>query len=192
MDVARLRLRIASRPVEWSVELESGLETAFGVDSVQACKLRPLTEEDVRSAATANGLKADAFMTGLDRLRLLPLAGRPLTLRFLLESFAESGSLPDTQQQAHARGLLGLCRGPQATLRRRHRAAGSRCPLAPAGLDQLARLAVGASRGLALEEITVWRARTTVSIAAATNYPAGEAMPRSAVWLRNAPSGRRR
>ena len=90
----------------------------FGDDSVQACNLLPLTEHDVRSAAVASGLKADIFMTELDRLRILPLAGRPLTLRFLLDSFKESGSLPDTQEQAYAQGLLRLCREPQETLRR--------------------------------------------------------------------------
>jgi NAD(P)H-dependent FMN reductase len=118
IDAARLRLRIASRPVEWSVELESGLMALFGDDSVQACNLLPLTEDDVRSAATASGVEAGAFMTELDQLRLLPLASRPLTLRFLLDSFEESGSLPDTQEQAYAQGLLRLCREPQPTLRR--------------------------------------------------------------------------
>lgn len=119
VDAARLRLRIAARPLEWSAGLESALIDTFGRGSALVCQLVPLNEDNIRSAAAAAEVNPSAFMSEMSRLGLLPLAGRPITLRFLLEAFRETSMLPATQEQAYAEGLLRLCREPQDTLHRR-------------------------------------------------------------------------
>jgi hypothetical protein len=83
----RLRLRLASRTVDWPAGLESSLRNIWGGDRVRVFELVPLRRMDVVTAAKSEGIDPDAFLDAIDALGAAPLANRPVTLRFLMNLF---------------------------------------------------------------------------------------------------------
>jgi hypothetical protein len=107
--VERLSLRIACRTVDWPISLERALERLWGQDSVKVYEMAPLQRRDIAEAARANGLSAEAFLGEVDRVDVVPLAIKPVTLNFLLNSFLEDGRFPSTQIELYRRGCRLLC-----------------------------------------------------------------------------------
>ncbi|MGO9275649.1 MAG: NACHT domain-containing protein [Terriglobia bacterium] len=72
-------------------------------------ELAPLRRVDVIEAARVNGLSPDAFIEATDRAGAVPLAIKPITLQFLLNSFTKSGQLPSKQADLYVEGCQRLC-----------------------------------------------------------------------------------
>jgi predicted NACHT family NTPase len=71
--------------------------------------LRPV---DVIEAARVNGLDPDTFLREIDRVEAVPLAIKPVTLRFLLNVYRQHGQLPSNQAELYVEGCRLLCEEP--------------------------------------------------------------------------------
>ena len=105
----RLYLRIACRTADWPNSLEKALTELCGEQAVKVYELAPLRRVDIIEAARANGLSPDAFIEAIDRAGAVPLAIKPITLQFLLNSFSISGQLPSKQADLYVEGCQRLC-----------------------------------------------------------------------------------
>lgn len=107
--VERLCLRIACRTSDLPNILEEGLEELWGKDATGVYKLTPLRRVDVIKAAEANNLDADAFLQEIDQMEAVPLAIKPITLKFLLGTYKRTGKLLSTQKELYREGCRLLC-----------------------------------------------------------------------------------
>jgi predicted NACHT family NTPase len=105
----QLYLRIACRTADWPNSLENALTESWGEQAVKVYELAPLRRVDVIETATSNGLSPGAFIEAVDRAGAVPLAIKPITLQFLLNSFSRSGQLPSKQADLYAEGCQRLC-----------------------------------------------------------------------------------
>jgi len=107
----RLRLRIASRPLDWPVTLETGLVGIWGQDHVRVFQLAPLGKRDVAVAVAAelSGFSANQFVDQVIRRDVVPFAMKPVTLRFLIGVFEKGGSLPASRTDLYFEGCKRLC-----------------------------------------------------------------------------------
>jgi hypothetical protein len=105
----RLRLRIACRTAHWPQVVEDGLCRIWPGDQFGVFELAPLTAAEVVSAAVSRDLDPAAFMAEVARHDAAGLAGKPTTLRFLLDVFARHEALPETRTDLYALGCLLLC-----------------------------------------------------------------------------------
>ncbi len=114
LPVERLYLRIACRTADWPNSFESALKRLWKdeEEAVQAFELAPLRRVDVIEAATVNGVDAAAFLYEVDRMSVVPLAIKPITLNFLLKQYQRSGSFPATQSELYLQGCQLLCEEP--------------------------------------------------------------------------------
>lgn len=110
--VERLFLRIVCRTADWPLSLENDLVDLFGEENTSVFELAPLTRSDVIEAAKAHGLDSDAFIQDVDRVEAVPLAIKPITLSFLLNSFRHSQGLSSSQTELYAKGCELLCSEP--------------------------------------------------------------------------------
>lgn len=107
--IDRLNLRISCRTADWPTGLEDGLKQLWGIDSVAAYELAPLRKIDVVKAAIANEINSDEFLSEINRMEVVPLAIKPVTLGFLLNTYRQNGELPSTQAELYLRGCQILC-----------------------------------------------------------------------------------
>ena len=105
----RLRLRIACRTAEWPLFLENGLLAQWGHSAVQVIEMVPLRRADVAVAAQAHGVNPEAFLEAVLEAEAVPLAIRPVTLNFLLNTYLQAGSLPSNQAELYQSGCRLLC-----------------------------------------------------------------------------------
>lgn len=111
-----LRLAIACRAGEWPPFLENGLAALYEMQGLSVWHLTPLRHEDVRAAATENGLDADRFLNTLSQKELAPLAARPLTLELLMRSVSAGTQLSDDVRLLYERGCKALlCEDPDSS-----------------------------------------------------------------------------
>lgn len=110
-EVARLYLRIACRTAVWPKVLEEGLEQLWGENSVGVYELVPLRRVDVREAANANGLDSDAFLQEVNTKKAVPLAIKPITLKFILNTYRRTGQFSPDQRlhELYLEGCRLLC-----------------------------------------------------------------------------------
>jgi len=105
-----LKLRIACRTAAWPPILERALRTGYGDDQFAATELVPLRRIDVLEAARLTGIThPEDFLARVDQLGLAPLASKPITLKFLLETFQREGDLPTDLMSLYEKGCLILC-----------------------------------------------------------------------------------
>ncbi|MBN2007153.1 MAG: hypothetical protein JXA21_27630 [Anaerolineae bacterium] len=107
--VDRLYLRIACRTADWPTNLEEGLKKQWGEEAVKVYELAPLTRGNVVDAARANELSPDDFLREIDRTNVVSLAIKPITLKFLLTTYAKHKHLPGTQAELYLEGCRLLC-----------------------------------------------------------------------------------
>ena len=91
-------MRIACRTADWPLGLEGGLRELWGNESVEVYELAPLRRRDVAEAARAIGLDPDSFLVEVDRKEAVPLAIKPVTLEFLLNTFHREQPIPLRQE----------------------------------------------------------------------------------------------
>jgi hypothetical protein len=101
----RLRLRIASRGVEWPSQLSNELTRIMGPsysewsgDLPRELVLAQLAKTQAGLAAEAEGLDRWVFLGSIADRDLEGLAALPLTLKMLLEAAKESGELSDSRK----------------------------------------------------------------------------------------------
>jgi hypothetical protein len=109
LPLDRLRLRIASRSAVWPSSFEKRIKALWGTDGFAMYELAPLRRRDVLEAATAAGLgNPQAFIHSIEEREVVPLAVKPITLNFLLNTYRSSGSLPHGQANLYREGCLLL------------------------------------------------------------------------------------
>ncbi len=112
--VARLRLRLACRTVDWQHnfrEFENSLKKLWDDNgAVRLYTLAPLRRVDVEEAARGRGLDASALVTQIEHVGVVPLATKPVTLEFLIHQFKMgNGQFPGTQSKLYEDGCRHLC-----------------------------------------------------------------------------------
>lgn len=107
----RLSLRIACRTADWPNSLEEGLRRIWGSEVVKIYELAPLRRVDVVEAAKSNGLDPASFLSELDDKGVIPLAIKPVTLRFLLNMYIRAGQFPSRQTELYSEGCRLLWAG---------------------------------------------------------------------------------
>jgi predicted NACHT family NTPase len=85
--VERLYLRIGCRTAEWPNLLEEGLQDLWPEGGFEAYELAPLRRVDVAAAASAKELDAETFLRAVDEAEAVPLAIKPVTMDFLIDSY---------------------------------------------------------------------------------------------------------
>lgn len=113
----RLFLRIACRTADWPNSLEEGMKEHWKKDSVAVYELTPLRRKDISEAAEANQFDSEKFLREIDRKEIVPLAIKPITLNFLINSYRNTHQFPSTQTELYLKGCLLLCE--EANLSRR-------------------------------------------------------------------------
>jgi predicted NACHT family NTPase len=107
--IDRLSIRVGCRTAEWPTILETGMTRLWGEEAVGVYELAPLRRIDVLTAAEASGLNADAFLSAVVLAEAVPLAIKPVTLEFLLESYGDTGGFPSRQVDLYLDGCRRLC-----------------------------------------------------------------------------------
>ena len=111
-SVENLFFRITCRTADWFPTFESSLQDLWGPANVGVYELAPLQRADVFVAAQANGIDPQQFLDEIKRVEAAPLAIKPVTLNFLLDTFKEGGQLPSRQIDLYERGCRILCTEP--------------------------------------------------------------------------------
>ncbi|KGF71730.1 hypothetical protein DO97_15710 [Neosynechococcus sphagnicola sy1] len=106
-EVHRLCLRIACRTAVWPAVLEEGLKEIWGENSVGVYELAPLRRIDVIEAAKAERCSPDDFLKEVNQKNIVPLAIKPITLRFLLNTYHRHGGRFPPNQRLHELYLEG-------------------------------------------------------------------------------------
>jgi predicted NACHT family NTPase len=106
----RLLFRITCRTADWSNSLEEKLKQLWGESNVGVYELAPLRRVDVIEAAKDNKLDSDAFLQEIHNREAVPLAIKPITLKFLIETYSQNGQLPPTQKKLYLEGCRLLCK----------------------------------------------------------------------------------
>lgn len=120
-EVNRLYLRIACRTAVWPTVLEEGLKEIWGKNSVGIYELAPLRRVDVIEAAKIKGLSSDEFLDEIERKNIVPLAIKPVTLKFLLNIYCHHDSqfsLNQKRDELYLKGCRCLCE--EVNKNRRH------------------------------------------------------------------------
>lgn len=104
-----INLRIACRTAEWPPILEVGLKRLWGNEAVKAYKLAPLRKRDVALAIEANDRDPEAFLEEIARKEVVPLAIKPVTLKFLINTYLKDGGLSVSQKELYLKGCRLLC-----------------------------------------------------------------------------------
>jgi len=115
----RLNLRIACRAAEWPNMLEevlgklySASDSNFGI-----YQLAPLRRVDVEEASSSSGIDPPAFLDAIRQVSAVPFAIKPVTLKFLLNTFAAENRLPQSQLELYEKGCRLLCEETNASRR---------------------------------------------------------------------------
>ncbi|NER26857.1 MAG: hypothetical protein F6J89_04310 [Symploca sp. SIO1C4] len=105
----RLYFRITCRAADWKDSLEQKLQEKWGKDKVGIYKLIPLRHEDIIEASSKNGIDSDKILEEVRNKNAIPLAIKPITLKFLLDIYGKDGGLPTSQKDLYEQGCLQLC-----------------------------------------------------------------------------------
>lgn len=107
-QLPRLRIRLVCRNTMWSAEVQAEFEKVWG-QNIESYQLCPLTEQDLRVAATDETVDPDGFLDCIRQRDVEVLASIPLTLGMLLKQYRASNDLPATQRGLMEEGCLTLC-----------------------------------------------------------------------------------
>src|SRR5215208_6098016 len=108
--IERLFIRIACRTAVWPFSFEQGVRKLWekiDKEAVGVYTLAPLRRRDILEAAIKNQL-GEAFIGDIEQVGVVPLAVKPITLKFLLKTYRKG--FPNTQLELYEEGCLELCR----------------------------------------------------------------------------------
>jgi hypothetical protein len=103
----RLWLRIACRTSDWPDSLAGELPRL--ASEVKVVEFLPLRRGDVAELASGTEVSPEPFLAEVEERAVGALAARPLTLTFLLDTFATACCLPEKTGDLYRRGLLAMC-----------------------------------------------------------------------------------
>jgi hypothetical protein len=106
MELSPINVALGCRSGSWDAALAAMLKEAR--PGFCEYELLPLSVDDVRQAAHLNGLNDGAFVDAVREAGAAALAMRPLTLNMLIDTFQESGRLPEHPAELFALGLTRL------------------------------------------------------------------------------------
>lgn len=108
----RLYLRIACRTADWQRlrVLERELRNIWDNDQVRVYELLPLRRVDVEEAAKSNGVDPQIFLSLIERKEAVPLAIKPVTLKFLIDMYLENKDIPYAKAELYLKGCKILCK----------------------------------------------------------------------------------
>jgi predicted NACHT family NTPase len=107
-----LYLRIACRTAVFPNILEEGLKELWKASNVGIYELAPLRRIDVQASGKAHSFDADDFLNEVERKDVVPFAVKPITLKFLLNTFQKHhGQFPPEQKlvDLYLAGCKALC-----------------------------------------------------------------------------------
>jgi predicted NACHT family NTPase len=110
--LSRLYIRIACRTAVFPNILEEGLKELWKKSNVGIYKLAPLRRIDVQASVKAHSLDSDDFLNEVERKGVVPFAVKPITLKFLLNTFQKyHGQFPPEQKlvDLYLAGCKALC-----------------------------------------------------------------------------------
>jgi len=116
----RLYFRIACRTAEWPTSLAEGLQDLWGKEQFRSYVLAPLCRQNVVDAARVRRIDTDGFLRIIDEREAVPLAIKPITLKFLLNAYHRQGAFPATQKALYREGCRVLCEEPNSDKREAH------------------------------------------------------------------------
>jgi predicted NACHT family NTPase len=105
----RLSLRITCRTADWPDSLEEKLKKKWGEDNVGVYELAPLRRRDVIEAAKDNDLNTAEFIQAIFDREAVPLAIKPITLKFLINTYKQTRQFPPTKRELYSKGCEILC-----------------------------------------------------------------------------------
>jgi len=108
LPAERLRVRVACRSYDWQTTLESTLRDIFDDKSFGVFQLAPLRRVDVVIAAQSEDVDSTLFLDAVNRVGAVPFAIKPVSLRFLLNSFKKDGALPSSLVELYKKGCIQL------------------------------------------------------------------------------------
>jgi hypothetical protein len=165
LPTPRMRLRIASRPLDWQVTLESGFIEIWGQDNVRAFQLAPLRKTDVAVAAESLRIEGKHFIDQVVSRDVVPFAIKPVTLKFLLVFFENSRPLPASRTELYYEGCKRLCEEENPHRRDSPKARGTLVPsqrmdiasriAAVSQLSNRSAIWLGLSEGLQREDLSL-------------------------------------
>lgn len=106
-EIERLYLRIACRTAVWHSVLEEGLKETWGENAVEVYELAPLRRVDVMEVAKVKGFEPNGFLEEIGRKAVVPLAIKPITLEFLLNTYCRHNGQFSPNQKLHELYLEG-------------------------------------------------------------------------------------
>jgi hypothetical protein len=112
--LSRLHLRLVCRAFPFS-QAEDSFKSLWGKHYSSYC-LTPLSENDIRTAFSENGLDAAQCWQEIRDKNLLPFATKPISLQFLIKKLQRNnGQLPQNQSlvDIYLDGCRELCREPK-------------------------------------------------------------------------------
>lgn len=110
--INRLHLRLACRTFVFPTILEEGLKELWKEANFAIYELAPLRRIDVIEAAKVEGFSSDKFLKEIDQKDVVPLAIKPITLKFLLNTYhSHHGQFPADQKlhELYLEGCKLLC-----------------------------------------------------------------------------------
>lgn len=117
-NIPNLYLRISCRTALWPSYMEGSLVVLWEEENCQTHELCPLTKKDVEVALDTQGIDKKAFLAEVESKEVSGLAGKPLTLNFLMDVFIENkGHLPDKKSDIYSRGCELLALEPDVSRR---------------------------------------------------------------------------
>ncbi len=117
LPTSRLSVRLACRTADWPGGLQPQLADLWGEANVGMYELVPLRRTDVHIAAKENELDPEAFVSEVLGSNVVPLAIKPVTLAFLLNTFKRRKTFPSTQVELYDQGCRLLCEDLRQNLR---------------------------------------------------------------------------
>ena len=106
-QINRLHLRLACRTFVFPEILEEGLEDLWQKANFAIYELASLRRIDVIQAAKAEDLSSDNFLQEIDQKGIVPLAVKPITLKFLLNTYRRHNDQFPPEQKLHELYLEG-------------------------------------------------------------------------------------
>ncbi|PSB18096.1 hypothetical protein C7B65_16370 [Phormidesmis priestleyi ULC007] len=110
--INRLHLRLTCRTFVFPEILEEGLKKLWQENQVEIYELAPLRRVDVIEAAKAERFSTDDFLKEVGQKDVVPLAIKPITLEFLLNTYRRhDGQFPSNQKlhELYLEGCKLLC-----------------------------------------------------------------------------------
>ncbi|WGV24180.1 CHAT domain-containing protein [Halotia branconii] len=104
----RLYFRITCRTADWSSNLEQKLKDKWEETNVGVYQLAPLLRENVIEEANKSRINSDDFLQEVFNKNAIPLAIKPITLKFLLGIY-QNGRFPSSQKDLYEEGCLQMC-----------------------------------------------------------------------------------